>query len=52
MYDVYHYAPVEMETVIKTENIDIYYGDFKAVRGVCLDIYKNRVTAFIGPSGC
>ncbi|MGL4498100.1 MAG: phosphate ABC transporter ATP-binding protein, partial [Planktothrix sp.] len=41
-----------METVIQTENIDIYYGDFKAVRGVCLEIPKNRITAFIGPSGC
>ncbi|MCF3608518.1 phosphate ABC transporter ATP-binding protein PstB [Planktothrix agardhii 1033] len=46
------YPSTQMETVIKTENIDIYYGDFKAVRGVCLDIPKNRVTAFIGPSGC
>ncbi|MGC9524103.1 MAG: phosphate ABC transporter ATP-binding protein PstB [Limnospira sp.] len=42
----------QMETVIRTENIDIFYGSFKAVRGVTLDIYKNKVTAFIGPSGC
>jgi len=41
-----------METVIRTENIDIFYGSFKAVRGVSLDIFKNKVTAFIGPSGC
>lgn len=40
------------ETVIRTENIDIYYGDYRAVRGVTLDIPKNQITAFIGPSGC
>ncbi|HAN74812.1 MAG TPA: phosphate ABC transporter ATP-binding protein, partial [Planktothrix sp. UBA8402] len=46
------YPSTQMETVIQTENIDIYYGDFKAVRGICLEIPKNRITAFIGPSGC
>jgi phosphate transport system ATP-binding protein len=40
------------ETVLRTENLDIYYGSFLAVKGVNLDIPKNRVTAFIGPSGC
>ncbi len=40
------------ETALKAENLDVYYGDFKAVRGVSLNIPKNRVTAFIGPSGC
>lgn len=40
------------ETVLHSENIDVFYGDFKAVRGVSVDILKNRVTAFIGPSGC
>ncbi len=43
---------VETDTIIKTENTSIYYGSFKAVRGVNLDIYRNKVTAFIGPSGC
>lgn len=42
----------QTETVIKTENLDIYYGDYRAVRGVYLDIFKNKITAFIGPSGC
>jgi len=40
------------EVVLYADNIDIFYGDFKAVRGVSLNIVKNRVTAFIGPSGC
>ncbi|MGB5959203.1 MAG: phosphate ABC transporter ATP-binding protein PstB [Coleofasciculaceae cyanobacterium] len=40
------------KTVLRTENLDIYYGKFLAVKGVNLEIPKNRVTAFIGPSGC
>lgn len=52
MSDTHDYHSTQTETVIQTENIDIYYGDFKAVRGVCLEIPKNRITAFIGPSGC
>lgn len=42
----------QTETVFRTENLDIYYGDFKAVRNVSIAIPKNAVTAFIGPSGC
>jgi phosphate transport system ATP-binding protein len=42
----------QTETVLRAENLDIYYGKFLAVKGVNLDIPKNRVTAFIGPSGC
>ncbi|MEB3174395.1 MAG: phosphate ABC transporter ATP-binding protein PstB [Cyanobacteriota bacterium] len=46
-------APVGNEqTVIRTHNIDIYYGAYRAVRDVTLGIAKNQVTAFIGPSGC
>ncbi|MDZ8056259.1 MAG: phosphate ABC transporter ATP-binding protein PstB [Aulosira sp. ZfuVER01] len=40
------------ETVLRTENLNIYYGNFLAVRDIWLNIPKNRVTAFIGPSGC
>ncbi|MGF1481946.1 MAG: phosphate ABC transporter ATP-binding protein PstB [Cyanophyceae cyanobacterium] len=39
-------------TVLSTENLDIFYGDFLAVKGVNMEIPKNRVTALIGPSGC
>lgn len=42
----------QTETVLRTENLDIYYGEFLAVKGISLEIPKNRVTAFIGPSGC
>lgn len=40
------------EPVIKVQNIDIYYGDYRAVRDVSLNIYRHKITAFIGPSGC
>ncbi len=40
------------ETVLRTDNIDIYYGNYRAVRAVSLNILKNKITSFIGPSGC
>jgi phosphate transport system ATP-binding protein len=42
----------ETTTVLKAENIDIYYGNYRAVRDVSLNIPRNQITAFIGPSGC
>ena len=33
-------------------NMNLYYGDFHALKDVSLDIQANRITAFIGPSGC
>ena len=42
----------EVETVIKAEQLNIYYGDFLAVRDVNMDIPERKVTALIGPSGC
>lgn len=36
----------------QSKNLDFYYGDFKALKGVTLPIYENKVTALIGPSGC
>ena len=35
-----------------TENVCVSYGSKQALTDVCLDIYKNQVTALIGPSGC
>ena len=31
---------------------NLYYGDFHAIKNVCIDIEEREVTAFIGPSGC
>lgn len=40
------------EYVFETNNLDIYYGDFKAVTGVNMNIHRHKITAIIGPSGC
>jgi phosphate transport system ATP-binding protein len=37
---------------IEVNDLNVYYGDFRAVEGVSLDIEPRSVTAFIGPSGC
>jgi len=37
---------------IDVSDLDIYYGDFKAVEGVSLSVEPRSITAFIGPSGC
>ena len=34
------------------ENLELYYGDFKALKNINLNIQSNEITAFIGPSGC
>jgi len=37
---------------IVAREVNVYYGDAHALKGVDLDIGKNKVTALIGPSGC
>ena len=37
---------------IDVKDLDIYYGDFKAVEGVTMTVEPRSVTSFIGPSGC
>jgi phosphate transport system ATP-binding protein len=39
-------------TVIRSEDIDVYYNDDQALRGISMEIPENSVTALIGPSGC
>src|SRR6186713_1246934 len=41
-----------MAKSIDVSDLNIYYGDFKAVEGVTMTIKARSVTAFIGPSGC
>jgi phosphate transport system ATP-binding protein len=43
---------MEHSLKIKIKNLNFYYGDFKALHDISMDIYANQVTAFIGPSGC
>ena len=41
-----------MESKISIQDLNLYYGDFQALKGVNMEIPSNKVTAFIGPSGC
>ena len=43
---------VQPTTIIALEELSVFYGDFRAVRDVDLDIAEHEITAFIGPSGC
>ena len=43
---------MEGATVFETEDLAVYYGDFRAVRDVNLQIRQHEITALIGPSGC
>ena len=37
---------------ISIKDMNLYYGDFHALKNVNLEIEENKITAFIGPSGC
>ncbi len=37
---------------LSVKNLELYYGDNKALKGIDMEIKSNRVTALIGPSGC
>ena len=42
----------DLDTAILVKDLDLYYGDFQALKSIDMDIKKGQVTAFIGPSGC
>lgn len=37
---------------IKIDNLNLFYGNFQALKNINMGIKKNEITAFIGPSGC
>ncbi len=39
-------------TCFDVDNLDLYYGDFQALKNVNIAIGQGEITAFIGPSGC
>ena len=41
-----------LPSAVSLRDVNLYYGSFRAVRDVTIDIPKNRITAIIGPSGC
>ncbi|KTG30673.1 phosphate ABC transporter ATP-binding protein PstB [Haloferax profundi] len=42
----------ESQAKFSVEDLDVYYGDDHALKGVSMEIPENSVTALIGPSGC
>lgn len=43
---------MENNVKFQVRDLDLYYGDFQALKKINMDIMKNQITAFIGPSGC
>ena len=41
-----------MSEIITASNLELYYGDTKALKNINIKIVKNSITALIGPSGC
>src|ERR1041385_1112691 len=44
--------PIQTNYGIATRYVNLFYGDFQALKGITLEIFPNTVTALIGPSGC
>ncbi len=40
------------DTVVEVRDLAVYYGDFRALKDVSMDVGRHRVLALIGPSGC
>ena len=38
--------------IISTHKLNLFYGDFQALKDITIAIQKNTITAFIGTSGC
>ena len=47
-----HAATTGENAALQIRDLDFFYGDFKGLSNVNLDIAYKKVTAFIGPSGC
>ena len=41
-----------MSSIITAKNLNLWYGDFKALKDISLDMGEREITALIGPSGC
>ena len=43
---------VDVQPKLSVRNLNFYYGGFRALKSISLDIPEKKVTSFIGPSGC
>src|SRR6056297_3038537 len=44
--------PFSADPKFKLRNVEVFYGEDRAIKNISLDIGRNEVIAFIGPSGC
>jgi phosphate transport system ATP-binding protein len=44
--------PATLESKIRVDQLNVFYGGFQALKRVTVDIPAKRITAMIGPSGC
>ncbi|MBU8873576.1 phosphate ABC transporter ATP-binding protein PstB [Reyranella sp. MMS21-HV4-11] len=42
----------KLTSKISIKNLEFFYGDSRALKGITMSLYANKATAFIGPSGC
>lgn len=40
------------DVAVKMRDVNLFYGDFQALKNINMDVMKGEITAFIGPSGC
>ncbi len=40
------------DVIFDVNDVDVFYGDHRAIRDVTLELHRNEITALIGPSGC
>lgn len=50
--DTARYVSANGEYAIEAYQLNVYYGDFRAVKDIDLKVRRNKITALIGPSGC
>lgn len=43
---------VKTRSKFSVKNLDLYYGDFHALKDINMELTEKEITAFIGPSGC
>jgi phosphate transport system ATP-binding protein len=41
-----------LEAKVSIRHLNFYYGEYRALADINVNLYQNKVTAFIGPSGC
>lgn len=45
-------SSIKRKYKLQAKDVNVWYDDFHAIKGISMDIKANSVTAFIGPSGC